>query len=145
MLKWEAEHGCPFLVEGVALDDFIQRQWTAYEEQKVKEKEQRVSNPLALHRKELKSFCEPILFRAWSSCWSLVSAFTCRLHPLFVYTFCFSLTAQGQGPPYGGGDDLRQQAVYPRQEEVPDHPHKDALQAPQGQQFPVWCNNCKRV
>lgn len=53
MLKWEAEHGCPFLVEGVALDDFIQRQWTAYEEQKVKEKEQRVCNPLALHRKEL--------------------------------------------------------------------------------------------
>lgn len=77
MLKWEAEHGCPFLVEGVALDDFIQRQWTAYEEQKVKEKEQRVSNPRALGRKELKSFCEPIIFKAWSSGW-------CCLHPLFL-------------------------------------------------------------
>nr|XP_022335550.1 protein regulator of cytokinesis 1-like isoform X2 [Crassostrea virginica] len=53
VLKWEAEHGCPFLVEGVALDDFIQRQWTAYEEQKVKEKEQRHKAKARLMEEEM--------------------------------------------------------------------------------------------
>lgn len=43
MIKWEAENGRPFLVEGVALDVFVQKQWDTYEEQKVKEKEQRVN------------------------------------------------------------------------------------------------------
>lgn len=53
VIKWEAENGRPFLVEGVALDVFVQKQWDAYEEQKVKEKEQRHKAKTRLMEEEM--------------------------------------------------------------------------------------------
>ncbi|XP_062612048.1 protein regulator of cytokinesis 1-like isoform X3 [Saccostrea cucullata] len=53
VIKWEAEHSRPFLVEGVAFDEFVQKQWAAYEEQKVKEKEQRHKAKARLMEEEM--------------------------------------------------------------------------------------------
>lgn len=40
--SWEKENNRPFLVEGVKYDMYIIRQREAYNEQKIREKEQRV-------------------------------------------------------------------------------------------------------
>ncbi|XP_056006579.1 protein regulator of cytokinesis 1-like isoform X3 [Ostrea edulis] len=53
VIRWEADNGRPFLVEGVALDEYVQRQWIAYEEQKVKEKEQRHKAKARLMEEEM--------------------------------------------------------------------------------------------